>query len=457
MRNRTALFITLMAGIGGVLYGYDLGIIAGALLFIKNDIALTTAQDGTLAGAVLFGGAIATLITGPLCDWLGRRLLIIASGLIFIIGVIFVVYANTYQPLLIGRLIQGIGVGIVTIAIPLYLSETTPPNLRGRGVTTFQLLLTMGILTASLIGLYFTKSGDWRGMFTSALVPGIIFFIGSLFLPESPRWLCIKGKYEAAHDVLRMTMTDTQAQHELEIIQYNLQHSPLSNDQHVSTKSSLFQMRYLLPFAIVLCVACLQQLSGINAILQLDAVILKANGLHTNIVTMLSTTAISGLNFIVTAIALLLIDKIGRRPLLCLGTMGMTIAMAYSGFLLYMLPPSPDTGFLLLIGILLFISLYAVGPGVIVWLVISELLPSRIRGTGMAITLFCNSMISSVFTASYLNIVKHIGYSGVFWLNAGFSFLYFLIAWFAIPETKNKSLEEIETHFTFSKTKRNIV
>ncbi len=444
MQNRTAFFIIIIAGIGGILYGYDLGIISGAFLFIKHDITLTAEQNNFLVSAVFLGGSIATLVTGPLSDIFGRRKLIILAGLVFLVGVILVVYANSYLPLLYGRLVQGVGVGIVTIAIPLYLSESVPPHLRGRGVSTFQLLLTFGMLAASLIGLYFTRSGDWRGMFTSALVPGVIFVIGSLFLPESPRWLCKKNRYHDAKRVFEMTLTETEAQHELDQIKDNLN----TESTNQFDWSSLLQMKYLLPFAIVLCVACLQQLSGINSIIQLSAVILKSNGIQTNVTAMLGSTTLAGLNFIVTAIALLLIDKVGRRPLLCLGTMGMTIALAYSGLILYLLPPGPRAGFLLLIGILLFICLYAVGPGVIVWLVISELLPSKIRGTGMAIALFFNSLISSLFADNFLRIAHPYGYHVVFWLCALFSFLYFIIAWFAIPETKNKTLEEIETYFS---------
>jgi len=434
----------IIAAIGGILYGYDLGIISGAMAFMNRDIAMSSGQLHIMPGAVLFGGAFATLVTGPLCDYFGRRKMLLTAAIVFIIGVIVIATATSYAGLLAGRLIQGVGVGIVTIAIPLYLAEAIPPQVRGKAIGTFQLLLTAGILMSSLVGLYFTRSGDWRAMFWSALAPGILLLVGGLILAESPRWLCLKGRFEDALQTLLKSRSQPVAEHELEQIRIAI---AAGRQNQSPQRISLWQKQYLRPLLIVLSVACLGQLTGINSFLQLAPTILKNAGLGSNTIAMLGNTAITGLNFIVTIVALFLVDRLGRRFLLCLGTAGIVVALTYCGFIFYSLPPSELKGLLLLSGILLFILFFAIGPGVVIWMVISELLPLRIRSSGMAVALFLNSMTSAILATSFLGLATAIGFYGVFWLCACFTLLYFSVVFFLIPETKHKSLEEIEQHF----------
>lgn len=432
------------AAIGGILYGYDLGIIAGAILFIRHSIVMTDSQSSFLVAAVLGGGAIATLISGTLADWFGRRNMILAAAIIFLIGVFSLAYAHTYQMVLLGRLTQGIGVGIVTIIIPLYLAESLPANVRGRGISAFQLLLTFGILLASLVGLYFTPTGNWRGMFLSAALPGLILLFGTLFLPKSPRWLFQKGHETTAYDVLCKSRSSSHAKDEIHRMRQLMQTSG-KNLRH--DFKLLLSKRYLYPVSIVMMVATLQQLMGVNSILQFSAYILKAGGLNSNITAMLGSTAITGVNFLLTIIAFFLIDKLGRRVLLMIGTAGCTLSLFFVGGIHFMLAAGAAKGALLLAGILGFIISYAIGPGVIVWLVISELLPARIRSTGMSVALFVNSMTSTLFASSFLPLVNRIGYTGVFMMCAIAAGIYFMVAFNAIPETKNKTLEEIEFDF----------
>ena len=442
--QRLALSMFIFAAVGGVLYGYDLGIIAGALLFVKKAIPMTLQEESFFVAAVLGGGAIATLISGTLSDWFGRRRMIMVASLFFLAGVYFVANAHSYASVLIGRLVQGIGVGIITIAVPLYLAESLPASIRGRGVSAFQLLLTAGILLASLIGLYFTPSGNWRGMFISAAVPGIVMMIGCFFLSDSPRWLVMHGKDEKALNVLEKTRAKADAKKELIAIKKAISDSKCGKS---GKKISVWQKRFMLPLFIVVSAACLQQLTGVNSILQFSAVILKDSGLHANILAMLGSTAITGLNFAVTVLVLYLMSRIGRRGLLTVGTMGMVIALTYCGLIFYFLEPCLCKGYLLLFGILLFIFSYAFGPGTLIWLVLAELLPSRIRGWGMAFALFMNSMVSTGFASIYLGLVHKLGYQGVFWISAFCAFLYFLLVLKMVPETKGKTLEEIEGYF----------
>ena len=436
--------IIIIAAIAGILYGYDLGIIAGVFLFVQKDLGLNTDQVSLLASAVLGGGALATLISGPLADWLGRRILITISSVIFLVGTFGLYLAHNFDMLLIGRLLQGIGVGVVTIVIPLYLAESVPSRIRGRGVSMFQLMLTLGILLATLVDLAFTKSGNWRAMFLSAAVPGFILFIGCFVLPNSPRWLSLKGRFDEAYRVLRRSRSKKEADHEIEQMRASLKNVVSHKKKN---RSSVFKRAYMFPFFVVLAVAILQQLSGVNSILQYSALILKDSGLHSNIAAIMGSNFITSLNFVVTIIAIILVDKVGRRSLLRFGTAVMVIALVACAMVYHFFPLGDFKGYLLLGGILLFILGYAIGPGVVVWLVLSELLPSRIRSVGMAIGLFMNSFASAVFSDVFLKLVHHIGYSGIFVFSAAACLLYFFVALLYIPEAKNKSLEEIEQAF----------
>ncbi len=442
--HRSAFLLISFAAIGGVLYGYDIGIIAGVLLFVQRDIPMTPQQMSFLVAAVLGGGAFATLVTGPLSDIFGRLRMLVAAAVIFLLGVIAMVLAHSYTILLLGRLTQGIGVGIITISVPLYLAEVVPTHLRGRSISAFQLLLTAGILLATLVGLYFTTTGSWRSMFMSAAIPGVLMLIGSYFLQESPRWLVMKGHTAKALEVLSKTRPEPIALNELEQIKSSLSSH---RDKVTGVKTSLFQKRYAIPVAIVFSVAILGQLTGINSILQFSAVILKEAGLGSNVTAMLGSTAVTALNFLVTIIAMSLIDKVGRRILLGVGTFGIVCSLIYSAFIFGFFSPGIMKGYLLLIGILGFILFFAVGPGVVVWLVLSELLPSRIRSNGMAVALFLNSLTSTILAAVFLDLVSWIGYGGVFAFCGCCTVIYFLIAVLVIPETKNKTLEEIENYF----------
>ncbi len=437
-------FMVFFAAMGGIIYGYDLGIIAGALLFIHKSIPMTDMQSSFLVSSVLGGGAIATLISGPLADIFSRRLMVIIATVIFLGGVLLLSFAHNYSEILLGRLTQGIGIGIVTITIPLYLSESLPKNIRGRGMSLFQLLLTFGILLASLVGLYFAPHENWRAMFLSAGVPGIILLIGAIFLPNSPHWLLMKKRNQQALNVLRLSRDDAQAQQELLAMQQSMQ-----NHQHNfrSFFTHLRDKKVLYPLLIVFSVASLQQLSGINSFLQFSAYLLQQAGLKSSITALLGSTVITCANFIITFIALFLIDRLGRTKLLSFGTGGMVVSLVFSGLVYYYFPYGALKGYLLLLGLTGFILTYGVGPGVCVWLVLSELLPNKIRSNGMAAALFINSMMSSLFASVFLILTHYIGYVGVFYICAFFSFLYFCLAYFVIPETNNKTLEEIEQMF----------
>jgi sugar porter (SP) family MFS transporter len=439
-----AFYVMAFAGLGGFLYGFDVGVISGAIVFMQEELHLTERQLSFIVAAVLGGGSIATLISGPLADLIGRRIMIIFSSILFVAGIIVTMTACTFNAVMWGRLIQGVGVGIITIVMPLYIIETTPADLRGRSVTLFQLFLTTGILISATSDIFFHTTGNWRGMFSVALIPGTIFFVGSLFLVKSPRWLFKKGNTQKAFEVLMKIVSKDEAEKSLKELTELERIEKSSEKLHLG---AFFKKNYFLPFIIALFIAILNQLTGINALIQFSTYIIKESGISSVIVAMTGTAGIAFMNFIVTVIAFILIDKWGRRPLILLGTSGTCISLVFLGIVSYFLEPSGVQGYLTILGLISFICFFAIGPGVVVWLAVSEILPLKIRSITAAIALFANSLSSAILAAIFLDLSKIIGYAGNFWLCSFFTFIYFFITYSMLPESKGKTLEEVEAYW----------
>jgi len=440
-KNKFVFWIAALVSVGGILYGYDMGVISGALLFIRNTIPMTDAQIGLIVGAVLGGGLFGTLLAGPIGDYYGRRFLIGASALTFIVGISMVLIANSFIWIFSARLFLGIAVGMVAVAVPLYVSEIVPSKDRGKYITFFQLLLTFGIVLAYLVDLIFTPSGNWRAMFAVLFIPAFILFFGILVLPETPRWLMANNQNEKARKVLRQIYhLDADVEKDFHMIEESVKH------KH-DTWKKFFSTLAWGPCMIAVLIAVFNQLTGINSFLQYAPLILKNAGINSNSFAMLGSVGIGSLNFIFTIIAIALIDSLGRRPLLLIGVFGVVVAEIYLGFISYFLSTSPHIGILSLLGLLFFIIFFAIGPGVVVWLAISELFPTRIRGKGIAICLFFNSLAATALSVFFLPLVKYLGIAETYWLFAFSSACYFLLVLFFLPETKARSLEEIQDSF----------
>jgi len=432
--------VAILVGIGGILYGYDIGVISGALLFIHKSIALTDTQTGIIVGAVLGGGLAGTLIAGPLTDSFGRRVGIAASSVVFIFGVLCILVAHSFFTLLIARLLLGVGVGIVAVAVPLYVTELVPKENRGKYVTFFQLFLTFGIVLAYFVDLAFTPSGNWRAMFAMVLIPAIVLLIGVFRLPESPRWLVARGHIEKARQILSRAGSKADAESALIAIHASLKETK-------GTWGELLSLKLILPLFIGIAIAILNQWTGINVFLQYAPAILKTAGLGSNLASMLGSVGIGMVNFICTIFALLLIDKVGRKPLLIIGVSGVLVAEIFLGIVNFVHTGSYLQGLLSLIGLFVFTLFFAIGPGVVVWLAISELLPTRVRGKGIAICLFFSSLSGTLISSVFLDLRDWFGMAGTYWLCAGFALLYLLVTVFMLPETKSKSLEDIQRYF----------
>ncbi len=542
-------FLLVVSGLGGLLYGIDVGIIAAALLYLDKSIHLSVAETSAIVAAVLGGGIFSSLAGGFLADLFGRRRMMILSGFTFLASVGIIVLSQSFLPLLLGRLLQGMSGGIMGVVIPLYLAETLSADSRGRGTAIFQFMLTLGIVVAAFTGFFFTHQAEaailaahgnaaliqqardhaWRGMFFSILYPGLLFTLGSFFLSESPRWLARRGHTDAARAALLRSVPPAHADQEWNAILSATDHSA-----SVRHSDSLLQRKYVVPFLLACAVLALNQATGINSILAYLVVILRQAGLSANHASQ-GDVIVKVLNCLVTLVAVSLVDRKGRRFLLITGTTGLTLALALGGLVflgserqlqdvtapvqqlaqhldhnnalslsvvsfgksytpslaqpavltvLYSVHgaehiatlrttdpdptltltaepsqpilirralfgplPSPVTGWLVTALLSLFISAYAVGPGVVVWLMLSELMPTRIRAVGMGVALLLNLAVSTLIADLFLPVVGHFGYSTMFFFWSACSVLYLLIALFLLPETRGRTLEQIEAHF----------
>jgi SP family galactose:H+ symporter-like MFS transporter len=440
-KNNFLRWIGALVSVGGILYGYDLGVISGALLFIQNSIPMSDTEIGLIVGAVLGGGLFGTVLAGPVGDYFGRRFLIAISAFTFIVGIVLILFANSFAMLLSARLLLGTAVGMVAVAVPLYVAEIVPSKDRGKYMTFFQLLLTFGIVLAYFVDLIFTPTGNWRGMFSILFIPALILLVGILKLPETPRWLMAHGHAEKARVILqKLHHTEADVENDIHLISLSLK-------QTQGSWHDFFSRRFVGPAIVAMLIAIFNQLTGINSFLQYAPLILKNAGMSTNEVSMMGSVGIGVINFIFTTVAIMLIDTLGRRPLLLTGIFGVVLSEIYLGVVTVFFAGSSYAGVLALVGLLFFIAFFAIGPGVVVWLAISELFPTKIRGKGIAFCLFFNSLAATALSVYFLPLVKWLGMGQTYWLFAFFSIAYFLVTLFFLPETKARSLEEIQLSF----------
>ncbi len=426
-------WIIFCSSLGGILYGYDLGVFSGTIFFIQKDLGLTTSQIGVLGGMVFIGGLIGTMVTGYLSDKFGRRTMIIAGAALFVLGIVGLLLKPNFYHMLYARIVLGTAVGVVSVAVPSYLSEIAPARIRGRSVTIFQLFLTAGILLAYVMDTLLTHSGSWRSMYAISLFPAGLLLVTMLFLPESPRWFASKGQVKKALNILKRIRPLAEAEAEMA----GILKSPYKMRAHWR---DLFRRELAFPLVLTLLIAILNQLTAINSILLYAPEIFRQAGFHSHTSDMEGSVLIGLINFIGTIIGTLIIDKVGRRSLLMFGTLGVTLSYFFLALTMHWHWPS----FCSLAGLLTFIFCFAVGPGSMVWLIMTELLPSNIRGKGLALALFANSLTSWGVSTIFLQMKANIGLIHTYLIFGFFTFFYFILALKYLPETKKKSLEQIQ-------------
>ena len=586
-------FLLLVAGLGGLLYGIDVGIISGVLPYLQATFTLpgggllNAQQSSFIVAAVLLGTVISTLFAGWLADRFGRRTIMTLSGLLFVISVPMIALAHTYDLLVCGRILQGLSGGLIGVSAPLYLAECLGASDRGKGTGIFQWMLVSGILAASLVGLFFSihvdavaglgdaqklfaaKEHAWRSVFWVSLPPGILFVIGGFLVAESPRWLFRCGNIEAARAALLRSRSSGQAEIELrEMEQAGAEEQSAVAGTAEKIRESLLHRKYVVPFLLACVILSCNQATGINSVIGYNATILIQAGMGDRMAH-LGSVVFNLVNWCATPIAVLLVDRKGRKFLLSVGTAGIVISMTCVGLLFLntekarvevrdqlqamvstnqtlaltfnqqtvtnllssssaqhvdlskpftmsviysygafsaatpaersddlsakpieinredcipankvisffknpsasldaarvaplkidnaIITPVPDVrnGILTAIAMYVYMAFFAIGPGVCVWLALSELMPTRIRSRGMSIALLINQTVSTTIAAVFLPTVGQHGYSRMFFFFAGCTVIYFITAAFFLPETKGKTLEEIEEYFEGGKT-----
>jgi MFS family permease len=596
-------FLLLVAGLGGLLYGIDVGIIAGALPYMEATSNLNAGQLSIIVAAVLLGSVISTLFAGMLSDWFGRKPMMIFSGVLFVVSIPMIALAQGFGPLVMGRLLQGMSAGLIGVVIPLYLAECLGAANRGKGTGVFQWLLTLGVVVAALIGygfsiwiggiektgtemeLFVAKDHAWRWIFWVSMMPGVVFIVGAFMVSESPRWLFKRGKLEAARAALLRSREPAQADLEIHEMRDTASASAVGSAGGGKGGASLLSRKYVVPFVLACIILACNQATGINSIIAYNATILIQAGLNDSQAHM-GYVFLTLVNFSMTLGAVALVDKKGRKFLLSIGSAGIIVSLIAVGFLFHnteklrvdckqavqakvteidaqkvladgtkqsvkdqvveikyneamaaellatagapgkaiagkpttmtiiyscgdftsstnvvrsddkvaklkisrnnSLPsngvdaffknpfadlegsrhaglkienalitpiPSQSNGWTIAVCIFVFIGFFAVGPGVCVWLALSELMPTRIRSNGMSIALLVNQVVSTAIAACFLPTVGKYGYSTMFFAFAGCTVVYFITAAFFLPETKGKTLEEIEEHFEGKKSK----
>jgi MFS family permease len=576
------LFLLVVAGLGGLLYGMDIGIIGSALPYLQATSTLTAAELSMIVAVVMLGAVFSTLFAGMLADWMGRKPLMLLSGLTFVVSIPMIALSHGYAPLLFGRLLEGVSAGLIGVVIPLYLAECLAASDRGKGTGVFQWLPTSSMVFAALLGIYFSyhvaavaKTGDasalflykdhaWRNLFWVALPPGILFVLGCLLVTESPRWLFKRGKKEQAHTALLRSRTVQQAAVELREMEESERKASTRSATGKKIQDSLLRRKYMVPFLLACIILFCNTATGVNSLIGYNTSILLQSGLS-DLYAHWGYVVFTSMNFLLTIVGMALVDRKGRKFLLILGTSGIIASLVGVGILFLrtetvsldaraqvqaLITPSQDLtlrftpaeasqllaeqanstdqidanraslaiiysygdftaattfvrsddpaarpieitratcvpankvlaffknplgnleaartaplkiekalvgqvpsarhGCLVALGLFLFMGFFALGPGVCVWLALSELMPTRIRSNGMSIALVINQLVSTTLSGIFLPFVSKHGYSSIFFLFAGFTVVYFIVAAFFLPETKGKTLEEIEAHF----------
>lgn len=584
--NKYLLFI---AGLGGLLYGIDVGVIAGALPYLQATTDYTPGQLSTVVAAVLLGSVLSSLFAGALSDLFGRKKVMLLAGVCFVLSVPVICSPFGFEALVLGRILQGAAAGLIGVVVPLYLAECLTADKRGFGTGMFQFMLTVGLVFAALAGIVCAEYVDgvvatefasvaekaskifeakdlaWRAIFWICAIPGVIFTIGALFISESARWLYGKGKTEAALKALERSRGIEQAKKELAEMGNDTAEDDSKKEEADKPKDSLFQKKYIVPFVLAVVILACNQATGVNSVLAYIVDVLAQAGLEGSLANK-GDLVVKILNMLMTIVAMVLVDRKGRKFLLTLGTSGIIVGLlgvaclflnserkmvdytsivnpaAYSqvrvekmvnektgleilddagnvkthevkyAFFATVTPqevkaitkaevfepsqvklvytingdvsvktivvredspisdlevkipaaenqtfeiksleigplPSAMNGWLVTLFFAIFIASFAVGPGVCVWLALSELMPNRIRAMGMSIALLINQGVSTVIAGTFLPVVGNFGYSTIFFFCAGCTVIYWITAVFFLPETKGRTLEEIEAHF----------
>jgi SP family galactose:H+ symporter-like MFS transporter len=445
--GRFVYVVAIVSALGGLLFGYDTGVISGAILFIEKDYALSNLLVGIVVSAVLIGAVIGAAVAGYLADLVGRRKMIIVAAIVFILGAIGTALTPNVLLLIAGRIIVGLAIGIASMTAPLYISEVAPANARGSLVSLNQLAITIGIVVSYLVDYALAPTQGWRSMLGLAAIPALILALGMLPLPDTPRWLMNHNEPEKARVVLNRIRVGGDAEKELGEIQKSLK-------EQKAGRAELLTPIVKPALIIGVALAIFQQVTGINTVIYYAPKIFQFAGISSSSAAIFSTLLVGVVNVAFTVVAIILLDRVGRRPLLLVGLAGMVFSLTLLGVSFYLSNLAVLQGPLATAGLMVYVASFAIGLGPVFWLLISEIYPLKVRGLAMSIASEANWGSNLIIALTFLTFIQVLGLSGTFWLYAVVGALALVFCYKLVPETKGHTLEEIESHWRAGKHPR---
>jgi sugar porter (SP) family MFS transporter len=439
--NGLLVRVSVIAAIGGLLFGYDTGVISGALLYIKKDLHAGTFEQQAIVAVLLLGAMLGALASGYLADKISRKWTKVISGCIYVIGALGCALSINAEMLIGFRFLLGISVGTASFVAPLYISEVAPPKVRGGLVSFNQLAIVSGILLAYIVNFAFKDfSNEWRWMLGVAAIPGVALAVGMLTVPHTPRWLMLSGQQDRARKVLeRLREGDEDADIDTEVKEIE----EANEKERGATVKSLLRPALRPIFAVGIVLAIAQQFVGVNTVIYYAPTILSDTGMN-NGAALAATILVGVTNLVFTIVAVLLLDRVGRRALLITGTVGLLLGLLILGVYFTSSTLQNDYGWLALVGLVVFIAAFAIGLGPVFWLMISEIFPVGVRSKAMSVCTIANWGANFLVAQTFLTLSGAISRQGVFFLYAGLAVLSIIFFSLRVPETKGRSLEDIQ-------------
>jgi sugar porter (SP) family MFS transporter len=430
--------VSWIAGLGGLLYGFDMGIIAAALIFVRETFRLSTRMEELVVSIVLVGAMCGAIAGGAIADRIGRKATLLWGGAIFVVGSILAPLSPDVATLIAARALLGVAIGFTSVTAPVYVSELAPPQSRGALIGLYQFALTLGIAAADLVGYWLAGAHAWRMMFGLGTIPAALFFLMVLRLPESPRWLYSHGRMRDAETVLRSYTDEAGAGLLLEDIRAGLA-APIE-----TRWSALWSPAVRGALVIAVGFTVLQQVTGINTIIYYGPQIFSLAGIASDKSAIFATLLVAIVNVLATIIALVLVDRVGRKPLLYVGVGGMTASLFVLSFSFHSQAAlGSSLGLIALVCLMVYITCFAFSMGPIAWILVSEVFPLRLRGRGVAAATLGSGISNFIVSLTFLSLIKAAGNSVTFAIYGVFCILTLLFVRFVIPETRGRELESI--------------
>lgn len=470
--NRMLVYIiAVIAATGGLLFGFDTGVISGAIPFFQKDFGIDDSTIELVTSAGLLGAILGALFCGKITDRLGRKKVILASAIIFAVGAIWSGIAVDAWNLILARLFLGIAIGVSSFAVPLYIAEISPAKVRGMLVSMFQLMVTIGVLVSYLSDLFFADENDiscWRPMFYVGVIPACVLLVGMVFMPETPRWLMSRGRHNECVDILNKIEGKEQAR--ISLLQ--MQEEIKRNEMEKSGWKELLQPWLRTPLFICIGIMFFQQFVGINTVIYYSPKIFLMAGFDGTVAAIWASVVVGLVNVIFTIVSVYFVDRLGRRKLYFIGLSGITVSLLLLG--LCFLGGNLLGEFvkwLTILLILCYVAFFAISIGPLGWLIISEIFPQKLRGLGVSLGSLSVWLFNSIVSFTFFKIVnvltipgkeilldgEYLGNpAGAFWLYGGIAFLALIWGYFYIPETKGVTLERIESFWRMRKSPREL-